>query len=81
MGRQNLTAIIIRAALSGHIKFDAHVPNRFATIGECHLFRPVVGAERWAIWFGHTTEDFGLDLSLIAHNAVEIARRYSTTGD
>lgn len=73
-----LDRIVIRAAVYGHLKFDGHVPNRFAKIGQVRLFRPVTD-NRWAILFGHTNEDYGLTLGWFTHRAIEIARRYSTT--
>ena len=68
-----LDRIVVRALLGGHVVFDDH---RFASIGQVKLYRPVVGSCRWGLLFGHTSEDYGIDLGLIAHSAMMIAMRY-----
>ena len=71
-----LDQIVIRALLNGDVVFDDSLPNRFAQIGKARLYRPVVGSGRWALLFGHTERDYGIDLGWFAHNAMVIAERY-----
>lgn len=77
-----LDRIVIRAALNKHIQFDETTPNRFARIGDVRLYRPLsYGGDRWSVLFGHTPEDHGLPLGMLANLAVNIALAWRSSND
>lgn len=77
-----LDRIVIRAVLNKHIQFDETLPNRFARIGDVRLYRPLYsGGDRWSVLFGHTSEDHGLPLGMLASSAVNIALAWRSSSE
>lgn len=70
-----LDRLVVRAVIGGHVKFG--IIRRFAAIGKVQFYKPVVGSGKWAILFGHTDLDHGLDLGFVANVALDVAAKYA----